>query len=248
MTSDANSSPTVHGTVIRINGVGGHSGQWPGTESARRGWAVLLGVYGAGVRTAHPRDVGAGYQVLDGESKTAKSEARSARLQMNNPARQMKPESRPTSRDRTTPATRSQSQSPTRSANQRTISGTIANTRTQMARAKRVLFVCEGNLHRSPTAERMCATIPGVKARSAGLSSLARVQVTVELLAWADIVFVMERRLKRLLRQRFGPLPEDKELICLNVPDDFQADQPELVVLLAERLAPHLGSSLRYRP
>lgn len=111
-----------------------------------------------------------------------------------------------------------------------------------MARAKRVLFVCEGNLHRSPTAERLYAATPGIKARSAGLSSLARVQVTDELLAWADVVFVMERRLKRLIRQRFGPLLEGKELICLDIPDDFQADQPELVALLTERLLPHLGS------
>lgn len=111
-----------------------------------------------------------------------------------------------------------------------------------MARAKRVLFVCEGNLHRSPTAERMYLNTPGLKVRSAGLSSLARVQVTVELLAWADVVFVMERRLKRLIRQRFGPMPEGEGLICLDVPDDFQADQPELVTLLAERLLPHLGS------
>jgi predicted protein tyrosine phosphatase len=111
-----------------------------------------------------------------------------------------------------------------------------------MPRAKRVLFVCEGNLHRSPTAERMYATTPGIKVRSAGLSSLARVQLTHELLTWADVVFVMERRLRRLIMQRFGPLMEGKELICLDIPDDFQADQAELVTLLAERLAPHLGS------
>ena len=110
-----------------------------------------------------------------------------------------------------------------------------------MPRAKRVLFVCEGNLHRSPTAERMYAATPGLKVRSAGLSSLARVQVTPELLEWADVVFVMEKRLKRLILQRFGSLPEGKEMICLDVPVDFQADQPELVALLTERLLPLLG-------
>lgn len=65
-----------------------------------------------------------------------------------------------------------------------------------MAKAKRVLFVCEGNQHRSPTAERLYAVTPGVKTRPAGLSDLARVQVTDELLAWADVVFVMEQRLR----------------------------------------------------
>jgi predicted protein tyrosine phosphatase len=110
-----------------------------------------------------------------------------------------------------------------------------------MAKAKRVLFVCEGNLHRSPTAERLYATTPGIKARSAGLSSLARVQVTDELLAWADVIFVMERRLRGLLRRRFATLLEGKELVCLEVPDDFQFMQPELLAVLAERLTPYLG-------
>ena len=110
-----------------------------------------------------------------------------------------------------------------------------------MAKARRVLFVCEGNLHRSPTAERLYSATPGIRARSAGLSDLARVQVTDELLAWADLVFVMERRLRGLLRQRFAAALAGKELVCLDVPDDFQFGQPELVAVLAERLAPHLG-------
>jgi len=110
-----------------------------------------------------------------------------------------------------------------------------------VARAKRGLFVCEGNLHRSPTAERLYANTPGVKARSAGLSPLARVQLTDELLAWADVVFVMERRLRGMLRRRFATVMEGKELVCLEVPDDFQFQQPELVAILTERLTPHLG-------
>jgi predicted protein tyrosine phosphatase len=110
-----------------------------------------------------------------------------------------------------------------------------------VANARRVLFVCEGNLHRSPTAERLYSTTPGIWARSAGLSDLARVQVNDELLAWADVVFVMERRLRELLRRRFGAALAGKELVCLDVPDDFQAGQPELVAVLTQRLIPHLG-------
>jgi predicted protein tyrosine phosphatase len=106
----------------------------------------------------------------------------------------------------------------------------------------RVLFVCEGNLHRSPTAERLYSTTPGIESRSAGLSPLARAQVTEDLLAWADVVFVMERRLRKMLRRRFPTALEHKELVCLEVPDDFQCMQPELLALLAERLAPHLGA------
>jgi predicted protein tyrosine phosphatase len=110
-----------------------------------------------------------------------------------------------------------------------------------MAKARRVLFICEGNLHRSPTAERMYSATPGIKARSAGLSHLARVQVTDVLLAWADVVFVMERQLGRLLRRRFATALQGKERVCLEVPDDFQFLQPELVTVLAEQLVPYLG-------
>jgi predicted protein tyrosine phosphatase len=110
-----------------------------------------------------------------------------------------------------------------------------------MAKSRRVLLICEGNLHRSPTAERLYSATPSVKARSAGLSSLARVQVTEELLAWADVVFVMDRRLSKLLRRRFAAVMEGKELVCLDVPDDFQFLQPELLALLTERLVPWLG-------
>jgi len=51
----------------------------------------------------------------------------------------------------------------------------------------------------------------------------------------------MEKRLRNILQQRFAESLVGKELICLNVPDEFQFQQPELVVLLTEKLAPHLG-------
>jgi predicted protein tyrosine phosphatase len=112
-----------------------------------------------------------------------------------------------------------------------------------MAKSRRVLFVCEGNLHRSPTAERLYSGAAGIRARSAGLSDLARVQLTEELLDWADTVFVMDQRLQRLLRRRFATALTSKELVCLDVPDDFQFGQSELVAILRERLTPYLGEA-----
>ena len=111
-----------------------------------------------------------------------------------------------------------------------------------MAKRRRVLFVCEGNRHRSPTAERLYGTTPGIKSRSAGTSPVARVEVTEEQLEWADVVFVMEPALELTLRRRFADALVGKEVVCLNVPDDFQFGQPELVALLTERLTPHLGA------
>jgi predicted protein tyrosine phosphatase len=104
---------------------------------------------------------------------------------------------------------------------------------------QRVLFICEGNIHRSRTAEVLYGSSPGLEVRSAGLADSARVQVTEELLAWADLVFVMEKRLVRLVRRRFPN--EIKELICLEIPDDYQFQQPELRTVLAEKLEHYLG-------
>ena len=56
-----------------------------------------------------------------------------------------------------------------------------------------LLFLCARNRLRSPTAERVFASRPGVETASAGLAPDAEEPVTPDHLAWADIVFVMER-------------------------------------------------------
>jgi predicted protein tyrosine phosphatase len=54
----------------------------------------------------------------------------------------------------------------------------------------------------------------------------------------------MERWLRGVLRRRFGA-DAVKEIVCLNIPDDFQYMQPELVTLMTERLTPFLGPPSR---
>ena len=109
-----------------------------------------------------------------------------------------------------------------------------------MVNLRRVLFVCESNLHRSPTAERLYSITPGIKSRSAGLSSSAHVQVTGESLAWADTVILMEKRLRIALQLRFSTELSAKELICLKIPDDFRFGEAELVTF-TDRLTSIIG-------
>ena len=108
-----------------------------------------------------------------------------------------------------------------------------------MAKAKRVLFVCEGNLHRSSTAQRLYSSTPGIKARSAGLSSLAPVQVTDELLAWADVVFVMEREHQQWIAMRFEGLKLSR-VDVLDIPDEFELMDPALIEMLRLMLDPEI--------
>lgn len=104
-----------------------------------------------------------------------------------------------------------------------------------------LLFVCSRNQWRSPTAERVVrAWGPPFAARSAGTSPQARVRVSERALEWADVVFVMEPRHREQLRERFGALARSREVVVLDVPDAWQADDPELVAMLDRRVREEL--------
>lgn len=55
--------------------------------------------------------------------------------------------------------------------------------------AKRILFVCSGNIHRSPTAANMFRDRKGFEFRSAGTSIGTPTPVSAELVDWADKIF-----------------------------------------------------------
>ncbi len=100
----------------------------------------------------------------------------------------------------------------------------------------KVLFVCSRNRWRSPTAERLFDGVLGVQARSAGTEAGARVRVNEKILGWADVVFCMERRHVRRLRERFVVPLEGKKIHVLDVPDDYEYMDPELIVALRTAL------------
>ncbi|MCD9033746.1 low molecular weight protein tyrosine phosphatase family protein [Luteimonas sp. Y-2-2-4F] len=103
-----------------------------------------------------------------------------------------------------------------------------------------MLFVCGRNRLRSPTAEQHFAAWPGVETASAGLRRDADVPLGPDLLAWADLVFVMERRHRAQLAGRFGPQLHGRRVVCLEIPDRFEFMAPELIELLDARVTPHL--------
>jgi predicted protein tyrosine phosphatase len=59
--------------------------------------------------------------------------------------------------------------------------------------------------------------------------------LTKELLEWADIVFVMEKKQKEEIERRFPGQYRSKFIISLNIPDVYDFMDPELIVLLKER-------------
>lgn len=107
----------------------------------------------------------------------------------------------------------------------------------------KVLFICGKNRLRSPTAEDVFANWPGVETSSAGISHDADTPVSPELLAWADLVFVMERTHRAKLSARFKAHLANKRVICLDIPDDYDFMEPALVALLNDRVHRHLPAS-----
>lgn len=103
-----------------------------------------------------------------------------------------------------------------------------------------VLFVCDANRLRSPTAEALYEDDPRVEVRSCGLADDASVAVTRELLEWADLIFVMERRQRNAIRSRFEGIYETKRIVCLYIPDEYDFMDRGLVRLLSARVEPHL--------
>ena len=97
----------------------------------------------------------------------------------------------------------------------------------------RVLFICNMNLHRSPTAERVFSD--RFETRSAGL--YGGKMVDADALSWADLVAVMDDAQRAEIGKRFPRQYLAKRIVSLDIPDVFARDQPELISLLESRMA-----------
>ena len=105
----------------------------------------------------------------------------------------------------------------------------------------RALFVCSQNRLRSPTAEHVFSTWEGVEVDSAGLGSDAIVQLSVEQIEWASIIFVMEQSHRNKLSKRFKAHLNGKLIICLSIPDEYDYMDSDLVRLLEEKVSHFLA-------
>ena len=93
----------------------------------------------------------------------------------------------------------------------------------------RLLFVCARNRLRSLTAEHVFAAVPGFETDSAGVAPDAENRITPELIAWADVILVMEPSHKAKLTKSFSKAFRGKRLVCLDIPDNYAFMDPELV-------------------
>ena len=101
---------------------------------------------------------------------------------------------------------------------------------------KKVLFVCSQNRLRSPTAEQVFSSWKGLEVASAGTNNDAGNPVTVELVMWAEIIFVMERAHRNKLQKKFQSALNGKRIVCLEIPDEYEYMDPGLIKLLEARV------------
>jgi predicted protein tyrosine phosphatase len=96
----------------------------------------------------------------------------------------------------------------------------------------KVLFVCNQNVHRSKTAEQLFKG--RFETKSAGLFNDTPLDEAK--LKWADVVAVMEDFQRKEISDRFPSLYLKKRIVCLDVPDVYHYNQPELIKLLNDRV------------
>lgn len=109
--------------------------------------------------------------------------------------------------------------------------------------SRNVLFICTQNRLRSPTAEQVFASWPGIETQSAGLGNDAGNPVSPELLAWADLIFVMENAHRNKLSKKFRAFLGGKRVICLDIPDEYDYMDPMLVQLLRVKVSRFLPAA-----
>ena len=98
-----------------------------------------------------------------------------------------------------------------------------------MNQPQKLLFICSQNRLRSLTAETMYQDFPGYAVKSVGTEPSARIRVNQGHIGWADIIFVMEKKHGRILREKFGEALDGKNVICLRIPDDYRYMEPALL-------------------
>lgn len=103
-----------------------------------------------------------------------------------------------------------------------------------------ILFVCSRNKWRSATAETIYKSSQEHNVKSAGTEPSAKVRISAKHILWADIIFVMEKKHKQRIMANFPDEIASKQLIILDIEDDYQYMDEELIEILKVSVEPYL--------
>ena len=105
---------------------------------------------------------------------------------------------------------------------------------------RNVLFVCSQNKLRSPTAEQVFANSRDIEVSSAGTNNDAENPLSKELVEWADIIFAMEKTHRAKIQRKYRSVLKGKQIICLEIRDDYTFMDARLIELLETRVPRYL--------
>ena len=94
------------------------------------------------------------------------------------------------------------------------------------------LFVCSRNQWRSRTAETIFKNNGTHKVKSAGTTANARVKLSAKLVAWADIIFVMENKHADHIRRNYRDMKSSSMIKVLHISDIYEYMDLELIDIL----------------
>lgn len=96
----------------------------------------------------------------------------------------------------------------------------------------KTLFICNQNKNRSKTAQEIFKN--RFETKSAGLYN--NCPVSAQEINWADTIIVMEEFQREEIAKRFPKQALQKRILCLNIPDVYHFNQPELIELLKQKI------------
>ena len=102
-----------------------------------------------------------------------------------------------------------------------------------------ILFVCSRNKWRSATAETIYKNHSDHSVKSAGTSTGAVVKVSAKSIAWADLIFAMEKKHQHRLRDKFPEEIQGKKIVVLHIKDNYPYMDPELISLIERLVDPY---------
>ena len=109
----------------------------------------------------------------------------------------------------------------------------------------KVLFICSANKDRSATAELLGQELwPNHQFISAGTNQkicfqLGTQYINIELVDWAEIIFVMENKHKKELIKLFGS-SFSKKIKVLDIKDHYEYGDTNLKKIFQQKLKPYL--------
>jgi predicted protein tyrosine phosphatase len=104
----------------------------------------------------------------------------------------------------------------------------------------KLMFVHPRGAAQYPFPESILEGDPRVAIRTASLGDDALGPDEQAMVAWADVLMVMEKRMRHVLRRRLKEIDKSKRVVCLHLPEFHDVHDPAYVQLIRERINVYL--------